>query len=138
MTLQEISQNHSFVLQNSNEFGKIKFYYNPAVDGVHALYYNPDSYSGGQIVDNYMSIAVLEIFIKNYEHDTEAFFKHFEEYASQTVYDIDTECFSEKANFFINNFYGRYLAAEGETKETIDVIKTWLIAEKVLFFQADH
>ena len=128
-----IRDHQKYVEDNQEEFDKVKFYCNPSVSGIHAVYYNPDSSHGGQIVDSYVNITDLKWLLTEYGNDREAFFEGIDECARQTLLDIDHEEFLTGAEFFVNNFGNQHKMAEGETLDTIAVIKSWAeddLAEK--------
>lgn len=92
--------NTAYVDENYEEFDKTKFYLDVCGGGwVRMVYYNPDSYAGGQLVYDLLSDCVILGASK--EHPTESeFWDYLYENAKQTLVDIDTADFADYAKEF--------------------------------------
>ena len=68
------------------------FYLNDEEQSVIWMYYNPDSFAGGQFVTNYLSYCEVIHAAKEYK-DAEGFFDYLGSVAYQTLADVGTEWF---------------------------------------------
>ncbi|NLB82152.1 MAG: hypothetical protein GX800_11225 [Clostridiaceae bacterium] len=96
----EKEQNEAFILHLHNEFQKDKFYVSPQSQTVTMVYYNPDSYAGGQLVYNNISYENVKEAAKF--KDKNKFFDYLGSCCKQTLVDIDTPEFKDCAYSFIN------------------------------------
>ena len=72
-----------------------------------------------------MNVTDLKRALEQHGNDPKTFFTSIDECAKQTLCDIDAEGFLSDAAFFANNFDGDFKAAEGETPDTLEIIKSW-------------
>ena len=75
------------------------FYVDTDANNVTWMYYNADSYAGGQYVTNVIEFSKIEEAINTCKNDEE-FFDYLESVANQTLADIDTEWFKEAESKF--------------------------------------
>ena len=86
-----------------NPVGESDWYYNDPERGeVFAVYFNPDSYAGGQYVQMYIPYELIREAQEASHGSTEMFFEILHERAKQELVDIDTPEFKELLEHYKN------------------------------------
>jgi len=102
-----------------------KFYADEDCDYIRMMYYNPDSSHGGQLVDNYLYLGMLEEALDECETDKD-FWERVEGCACQYLIDIDTPEFIAEARALVE------LPCDfnGQNRSTIDWIRNWVAQQQ--------
>ena len=115
-----ITENHKYVDLHLEEFCMEKFYPDSSRTSVTAVYYNPDSTAGGQLVYNYLSLKCLKEAFSACETE-EHFWSYLDENANQVLVDIDTPDFMDYAKQFIE----APCASTERNASTMEMLKVW-------------
>ena len=114
-------ENNEYIDENSAEFEKTKFYLDVCGGGwVRAVYYNPDSNAGGQLVYDLLSAHVI---VAAGERSTteDEFWNCLYEDAKQTLVDINMTGFLVSAKEFVES----PCDLTDQSADTMEKLKQW-------------